>query len=72
VPPHDLLQVASRLAQSSLGKPKQAHLKRAISTAYYAMFHTLSAADMVKNQREQPKAMAPDATADSAAAQDSL
>jgi uncharacterized protein (UPF0332 family) len=40
--PHDLLETARDLANSSKGKPKQAHLRRAVSTTYYAMFHTLA------------------------------
>jgi len=40
--PHDLLDVAFDLANSSKGKPKQAHLRRAVSATYYAMFHTLA------------------------------
>lgn len=40
--PHDLLNTALDLANSSAGKPRQAHLRRAISTTYYAMFHTLA------------------------------
>jgi uncharacterized protein (UPF0332 family) len=40
--PHDLIQVALHLANASGKKPKQAHLLRAISTAYYAMFHALA------------------------------
>jgi hypothetical protein len=38
----DLLEAAKHLADSSKGKPKQAFLKRAISTTYYAMFHCLA------------------------------
>jgi uncharacterized protein (UPF0332 family) len=40
--PVDLIFAAHDLAHTSAGKPKQAHLRRAISTAYYAMFHTLA------------------------------
>ena len=42
--PHDLMQAARALAE----RPTQAWLRRAVSTAYYAMFHTLaaSAADL--------------------------
>ncbi|MGU3540485.1 hypothetical protein [Methylobacterium sp. A54F] len=35
----DLLVTARRLARAGAGKPKQSDLKRAISTAYYALFH---------------------------------
>jgi hypothetical protein len=40
--PHDLIDTAVYLVSSSAGKPRQAHLRRAISTTYYAMFHTLA------------------------------
>ena len=40
--PRDLLAAAKDLANSSKGKPRQAQLTRAVSTAYYAMFHTLA------------------------------
>jgi uncharacterized protein (UPF0332 family) len=47
--PADLIQIAKDLANSSRGKPKQAHLRRAMSTIYYSMFHTLAqcCADML-------------------------
>ena len=38
----DLLDIAGRLAQLEDGKPRQASLRRAISTAYYALFHALA------------------------------
>ena len=37
----DLLEQAVRLAKLDAKKPKQANLRRAISSAYYAMFHLL-------------------------------
>jgi uncharacterized protein (UPF0332 family) len=37
----DLLDQAIRLAKLDAMKPKQANLRRAISSAYYAMFHLL-------------------------------
>ena len=44
--PHDLIKIASFLATtgvaSSLGRPRQADLRRAISTLYYALFHALA------------------------------
>ena len=45
----DLLATARRLAKASANKPRQADLKRAVSTAYYALFHAMAknAADMV-------------------------
>ena len=48
--PHDLLRAAYQLAlEPSLGRPRQANLRRAISTAYYALFHALAncCADML-------------------------
>lgn len=38
----DLLALARRLASASPGKPKQADLRRAVSTAYYALFHAFA------------------------------
>jgi len=38
----DLLSLADRLAKASPNKPRQADLRRAISTAYYALFHALA------------------------------
>lgn len=38
---NDLLEQAKHLALRERGKPKQASLKRAVSTAYYALFHLL-------------------------------
>ena len=45
----DLLATARRLAKASPQKPRQSDLKRAISTAYYALFHAMArnAADML-------------------------
>jgi uncharacterized protein (UPF0332 family) len=37
----DLIAQASRLARSEPRRPKQASLRRAVSTAYYALFHLL-------------------------------
>jgi uncharacterized protein (UPF0332 family) len=37
----DLLTLADRLAHPAPGEPEQASLRRAISTAYYALFHLL-------------------------------
>ena len=44
VNPHDLIQTARRLAESGAAPPTQADLRRAVSTAYYALFHCLAAA----------------------------
>jgi len=38
---HDLLEQAEHLATRESRKPRQASLRRAISTAYYALFHFL-------------------------------
>ncbi|MCB9766722.1 MAG: hypothetical protein H6752_00895 [Candidatus Omnitrophica bacterium] len=37
----DLLKLARSLATRDRGRPKQASLRRAVSTAYYALFHLL-------------------------------
>ncbi|MBZ0252896.1 MAG: hypothetical protein K8I02_06100 [Candidatus Methylomirabilis sp.] len=37
----DLLEQAARLAELDPRRPKQASLRRAVSTAYYALFHLL-------------------------------
>jgi hypothetical protein len=37
-----LLEQAERLATAGVGRPRQADLRRAISTAYYALFHLLT------------------------------
>ena len=39
--PDDLLEQATHLAQRDRNRPKQASLRRAVSTAYYALFHLL-------------------------------
>lgn len=38
----DLLDIASHLAQLEKGKPRQTSLRRALSSAYYALFHALA------------------------------
>jgi uncharacterized protein (UPF0332 family) len=40
--PDDLLEQAKHLANREPQRPKQASLRRAVSTAYYALFHLLS------------------------------
>lgn len=40
--PRDLLRTADDLVKANNGKLRQANLRRAVSTAYYAMFHTLA------------------------------
>ena len=39
--PDDMLDLAASLATGGVGRPRQADLRRAISTAYYALFHRL-------------------------------
>ena len=45
----DLIKTAHRLTKVDRGRPMQANLRRAISTAYYAVFHSLArmAADLI-------------------------
>lgn len=44
--PYDLLRIARQLASGAIGagrgRPRQAELRRAVSAAYYAMFHALA------------------------------
>lgn len=44
--PHDLIRIARQLASGAVGgnrgRPRQTELRRAISAAYYALFHTLA------------------------------
>jgi uncharacterized protein (UPF0332 family) len=45
IDPHHLIDQARRLAAPSRkGKPRQSDLRRAVSSAYYAVFHALAAA----------------------------
>jgi hypothetical protein len=48
--PNDLLEQARHLANREPKRPKQASLRRAVSTAYYALFHLLSM-ETAKNWR---------------------
>ena len=52
----DLIEAARALAESGRGRPAQARLRRAVSTAYYAMFHALaaSAADLFIGRKRDP------------------
>ena len=54
--PHDLMEVARALAESGHAPPAQARLRRAVSTAYYALFHCLaaSAADLFIGTARSP------------------
>ena len=57
--PDDLLLIAHQLASGVVGnrrgRPRQAELRRAVSTAYYALFHTLArcGADLVAGSTKQ-------------------
>lgn len=51
--PEDLLEQARHLAQREPKRPKQASLRRAVSSAYYALFHLLIS-ETVKNWK-RPK-----------------
>ena len=42
--PRELIETARRLVQAGATQPPQADLRRAVSTAYYALFHCLAAA----------------------------
>ena len=54
--PHDLMEVARALAEPGDATPTQAGLRRAVSTAYYAMFNCLamSAADLFIGTERSP------------------
>ena len=51
-----LIETARTLAEAGRGRPAQARLRRAVSTAYYAMFHCLaaSAADLFISRKHSP------------------
>ena len=55
---HDLIETARGLTELSPRRPTQANLRRAVSTAYYAVFHGLAgaAADLLigKKSRGRP------------------
>jgi uncharacterized protein (UPF0332 family) len=48
--PLDLLEQAHHLANREPKRPKQASLRRAVSTAYYALFHILTS-ETAKNRK---------------------
>jgi uncharacterized protein (UPF0332 family) len=48
----DLLEQAQHLARREKTRPKQASLRRAVSTAYYAFFHLLVGATVANWKRE--------------------
>ena len=51
-----LIETARTLAEAGRGRPAQARLRRAVSTAYYAMFHCLAAlaADLFIGRKRSP------------------
>ena len=51
--PQDLIETARGLTELSARRPSQANLRRALSTAYYAVFHCLAAtvADALMGKR---------------------
>ena len=59
--PDDLLAIAERLASGGIGpergRPRQAELRRAVSAAYYALFHTLASdcADLLVGGRSSTR-----------------
>ncbi|MDQ2925214.1 MAG: hypothetical protein M3R43_06630 [Acidobacteriota bacterium] len=55
----DLLSQAHHLAGLDLKRPKQASLRRSISTAYYAVFHLLIAGAVVQLIRKGPPGLRP-------------
>ena len=54
--PLDLIEAARDMTDSGRGRPTQAKLRRAVSTAYYAMFHCLAgcAANMIIGRKRKP------------------
>ena len=52
----DLIETARSLTEISLRRPSQANLRRAVSTAYYAMFHCLAgcAANLIIGRARKP------------------
>ena len=59
--PDDLLAIAESLASGKIGnqrgRPRQADLRRAVSTTYYALFHTLAinSADLLVGNRSSTR-----------------
>lgn len=56
---HDLLEQAEHLAKRETKKPRQASLRRAVSTAYYALFHLLAADGAGRLAPATPAALRP-------------
>jgi uncharacterized protein (UPF0332 family) len=55
----DLLAQAHHLAALDRGRPKQANLRRAVSSAYYAVFHLLVANAVLKFIPKRPTGLIP-------------
>lgn len=53
VRPRDFVATAELLAEARKGRPPQVHLRRTVSTAYYALFHALArnGADLLAGER---------------------
>ncbi|WP_312309265.1 hypothetical protein [Stenotrophomonas indicatrix] len=56
--PQDLLKQAKHLATKEKKRPQQANLRRAVSSAYYALFHLLSSEAASRITPLQPAGMA--------------
>jgi len=54
---NDLLEQADHLARRETRRPKQASLRRAVSAAYYALFHLLSSDGASLLSPSRPKAL---------------
>jgi uncharacterized protein (UPF0332 family) len=54
---HDLLEQARHLAKREARRPRQASLRRAVSAAYYALFHLLAADGAAIMTRGSPLAL---------------
>lgn len=57
----DLLDLAEQIARLDSGRPRRVSLRRAVSTAYYALFHSLAylCADKLVGMRKPPAVFAP-------------
>lgn len=55
--PHDLLEQARHLAAREPKKPRQASLRRAISAAYYAIFHLLVSKGVARFSPNRPQGL---------------
>ena len=57
--PEDLIAQAKHLAVWDKRKPRQANLRRAVSSAYYALFHLMTAACVRRFAPEEPAGLSP-------------